>query len=234
MTVTDRGLVLTGGVGHPFEDAAPALAECLVRAGYAADITDNIEAAIAGITSNPPRLVAIYALRWSMTTGAKYASLRPQWGFTLSQVGRAALAAYVSNGGSLLVVHTGVICFDGWPEWREIVGGVWAWGRSSHPPRGPAHAQPTGCVHPVTDGIAEFDLDDDEVYADLDFKPGVVPLMTARASGRGERDCPVVWANQYGAGRVVCDTLGHDRRSIETPAHGRLIENAARWLRKAA
>ncbi len=225
-----RSLVLTGGIGHPFADSAPALAACFGRAGCVGDVTEDIEEGLRSLAPGAYRLVAVYALRWSMATGEKYAPHRAQWGFTLSQAGRTALQAHVKTGGGLLVLHTGIICFDGWPDWREMLGGVWAWGRSSHPPRGPVHAAPTTHRHPVTAGVEPFDLAEDEVYAGLDLDPSIVPLVGARADGHGDELHPVVWANRYGEGRVVCDTLGHDSRSIETSSHRRLIENAARWL----
>jgi type 1 glutamine amidotransferase len=233
MTGDARSLVLTGGIGHPFADSAPALAACLARAGSTADVTEDIEAGLATLASGGYRLVCVYALRWSMATGDKYASHRAAHGFTLSQAGRAALQAHVAGGGGLLALHTGIICFDGWPEWREMLGGVWDWGRSNHPPRGPVHVAPTASHHPVTAGVVPFDLEEDEVYARLDLRPGIVPLVDARARNGDDGAWPAVWSNDYGRGRIVCDTLGHDRRSIETPPHGRLIVNAARWLLEA-
>jgi len=233
MTCDARSLVLTGGIGHPFAESAPALAACLARAGCSADVTEDIEAGLATLATGGYRLVCVYALRWSMATGEKYAPHRAAHGFTLSHAGRAALQAHVAGGGGLLVLHTGLICFDGWAEWRDMLGGVWAWGRSNHPPRGPVHVAPTTRRHPVTEDVAPFDLEEDEVYAQLDLRQDVVSLVDARAhSGQGDA-WPAVWTNDYGRGRVVCDTLGHDRRSIETPAHGRLLVNAARWLLEA-
>jgi uncharacterized protein len=225
-----RSLVLTGGIGHPFADSAAALAACLGRAGCAGDVTDDIEAGLADLASGTYRLVAVYALRWSMSTGEKYAPHRAQWGFTLSPAGRVALQSHVKMGGGLLVLHTGLICFDGWSDWRAMLGGAWTWGQSSHPPRGRVHAVPTAHRHPVTAGVEPFDLVDDEVYAGLDLASNILPLVGARAEGHGDELHPAVWTNGYGEGRVVCDTLGHDSRSIATPSHRLLIENAARWL----
>jgi type 1 glutamine amidotransferase len=130
----------------------------------------------------------------------------------------------------LLVLHTGLICFDDWPGLRDIAGGVWRWGVSSHPPRGPVHVEPTGRSHPVMDGISAFDLAEDEAYQDLDMLDDVEPLATVRAMAHGKGAWPAIWARGYKNGRVVCDTLGHSRRSLEAPPHRRLLANAARWL----
>jgi hypothetical protein len=128
------------------------------------------------------------------------------------------------------MLHTGLICFDDWPGLRDIAGGVWRWGVSSHPPRGPVHVEPTGRSHPVMDGISAFDLAEDEAYQDLDMLDDVEPLATVRAMAHGKGAWPAIWARGYKNGRVVCDTLGHSRRSLEAPPHRRLLANAARWL----
>ncbi len=230
MTDGMANLVLTGGIGHPFADASQALAACLADAGCRSDITEDIEAGLASLATGKYRLATLYALRWSMRTGEKYAPHRAQWGFSLSARGQSALEAHVAQGGGLLVLHTGLICFDNWPGLRDIAGGVWRWGVSSHPPRGPVHVAPIVAAHPVMTGVSAFDLDDDEAYSELDLLPDVEPLATVRATAHDKGAWPAVWARTYKNGRVVCDTLGHDRRSLEAPAHRRLLANAARWL----
>ncbi len=225
-----RNLILTGGIGHPFADSAAALAECLADSGCRSDVTEDIEAGLETLAGGGYRLATLYALRWTMTTGEKYAPHRAQWGFTLSSRGQAALEAHVAQGGGFLVLHTGLICFDDWPGLRDITGGVWRWGVSSHPPRGPVHVAPTDKPHPVMAGVLAFDLAEDEAYQDLDLLADVEPLATVRATAHDKGEWPAVWARGYKKGRVVCDTLGHDRRSLETPSHRRLLANAARWL----
>jgi uncharacterized protein len=225
-----RNLILTGGIGHPFADSAAALAGCLADAGYHSDVTEDIEAGLESLARSEHRLVTLYALRWTMMTGEKYAPYRAQWGFRLSPRGQAALESHVARGGGLLVLHTGLICFDDWPELRDITGGVWRWGVSSHPPRGPVHVAPTTIPHPVMAGVPAFDLAEDEAYQELDLLADVEPLATVRATAHNKGAWPAVWARGYKQGRVVCDTLGHDRRSLETPTHRRLLANAARWL----
>ena len=80
--------------------------------------------------------------------------------------------------------------------------------------------------HPVVAGLADFDLID-ERYTGLKLVPGLVPLASHRLDGRRY---PLVWARQLGRSRVVADTLGHDVRSYESPAHRRLLSQAVRWL----
>lgn len=227
-----RNLLLTGGIGHPFADTAPALGALLAEEGIRSDITDDIEGGLAALAAGGFDMLTVYALRWCMLGNEKYAPHRAEWAFSLSEGGRRALEGFVAGGGGLLALHTAVICFDDWAGWKDIVGGVWAWGRSSHPPYGPVEVSPTAAPHPVTAGLPAFSLMD-EVYGDLDHTPDMVPLLTATAMAAGlpaDREAPALWARTVGRGRVIVDTLGHERSSLEHPVHRRILANSARWV----
>ncbi|MBM3598387.1 MAG: ThuA domain-containing protein [Alphaproteobacteria bacterium] len=225
-----RNLLLTGGIGHPFADAAPALATILDSAGIDSEITTDIEDGCARLPSGGFDLVTVYALRWRMLDNEKYAPHRAQWGFSLSSASRQALTDHVTKGGGLFAVHTAALCFDDWPEWRALAGGVWIWGQSFHPPRGDAAARVTDKPHPITSDVVPFDTVD-EVYSNLSLAADVVPLMTARAGNGGPdaKDWPILWARQVGRGRAVYDALGHDRVALEQPTHQRILRRAALW-----
>lgn len=220
-----RNLLLTGGINHPFADAARAVADLLEEVDFATRIEDDIEAGLARLADAPVDLVTVHALRWRMLVGDKYAPYRGQWAFSLSPAGQRALTDHLSRGGGLIALHTAVICFDDWPGWRELVGGVWRWNVSSHPPLGPVSVRIAPSTHPIVAGSSDF-ATVDEVYSDLDLAEDVVPLAYADA-GAGYR--PVIWARDLGRGRVVTDLLGHDRAAIEQPAHAALLRRAAEW-----
>jgi len=218
-----RNLILTGGIGHPFADASAALADILAVDGIVSAITQDIEQGLTDLGGFD--LVTVYALRWRMLVGEKYAPHRDQWAFSLSDAGRQALAGFVERGGGLMALHTAMVCFDDWPDWRRLLGAQWVWGRSAHPPFGPIAATPTAVVHPISEGAIPFALKD-EVYGHLDMEPGVEPLMMGDA---GAGSWPLVWARSVGQGRVFVDLLGHDRASLEQPTHRELIRHGARW-----
>jgi uncharacterized protein len=226
-----RNLILTGGLRHPFDDASQALQDMLAESGIESEITQDLEDGLARLSRDKYDMLTVYALRWRMLGDEKYAPHRAQWAFSLSRQGRDRITDYVRRGGALFGLHTASICFDDWPEWKEVLGGAWIWGRSFHPPRGPVLARPAGAGHPITDGSTTFEVND-EVYSNLDLMPDVTPLMSATAN-TGAPDAgaaPVLWARAYGAGRVVYDALGHDRASLEQPDHRRIILRSANWL----
>lgn len=223
-----RNLILTGGIRHPFVESAPALARILDAAGIHSEITTDIEDGAAKLSGGAFDLVTVYALRWRMLGDEKYAPHRAEWAFSPSPAMRRALSDHVDNSGGLLGVHTAALCFDDWPEWRDLLGGIWVWGQSFHPPRGPVAARPTDRAHPITSGLTAFESVD-EVYSNLTLAADVVPLMTAQANVGDARDWPALWARKVGRGRTVFDALGHDRAALEHPIHRRILARAALW-----
>jgi hypothetical protein len=138
------------------------------------------EAAIATVAKTRPALLTVYALRWTMQQGDKYAPYKERWGFSLSPESRAEVEAHLARGGGILALHTAIICFDDWAGWKEILAGRWEWGRSSHPPYGSVEVRPDAPDHPLVAGLPAFNLDD-EAYGNLDLDARVQPLLHVRA-----------------------------------------------------
>lgn len=226
MAASVRNLILTGGIGHPFADAAPALDGVLAEAGVRSTITDDIEGGLEELERGSFDLLTVYALRWRMQGSEKYAPHRDRWAFSLSEAGRQRLARFVTGGGGLLGLHTALICFDDWPDWKELLGGAWIWGRSAHPPRGPVTLRPTGLPHVITAGLPAFTVTD-EAYGNFDLAADVEPLATVEAEDGVA--WPALWARTIGQGRAVADTLGHDRATLEHPVHRQILTRAALW-----
>lgn len=219
-------VILTGGHTHPFATSAPALASLLAEHGIESILEFDPEAAMLQVSKMQPALLTVYALRWTMVQGGKYAPFREHWGFSLSSHARAEVAAHLARGGGILALHTAIICFDDWPGWEDILGGRWEWGRSSHPPYGSVETRLEAPGHPLIAGLPAFSLDD-EAYGNLRLDPRVQPLMHVRATGGAWH--PALWTHESGAGRVVVDTLGHDAGAFAHPIHRRIVARAALW-----
>jgi len=221
-----RNLVLTGGVRHDFESSTGTLVALLADAGIESEWTADIDAGVDRLRSENFDLLTVMALRWRMDGNPKYAALRNEFGFSLAAQSRSIIENFVSQGGGLFGLHTACLCFDDWPQWRDILGGSWIWGQSSHPPYGKVSVSPAGPRHLLTRELPAFELMD-EVYGGLDLAPGTIPLLTAHAGDGVEQ--PVLWAHEFGRGRVVFDALGHDRNSLRQPVHARLVQRCAAW-----
>jgi uncharacterized protein len=228
-----RVLVLAGGSphAHDFTDTGAAMASVAEAAGHDVEIVAHPDSAAVRLTDALPGrgldALVVLGLWWQMH-GDAYECWRAQYAYSCPPGTRAALADFVSGGGGMVAVHTAPICFDDWPEWGDIVGGSWAWGVSSHPPYGPVEADVIG-EHPVTAGLPHTIVLHDEVYGDLDVRPGVEVLATARRSVDDD-DQPIVWAHRFGRGRVVFDGFGHDAESIRHLHNGRMLRQAIAWV----
>lgn len=217
-------VVLSGGVAHDFPASSAAVAAVLTEAGLAATVEEDVETVLTGLASARP-LVVLNMLRWTMQV-PRYAAQRARWSLSLSAAARAALAAHLHAGGGLLGLHGASICFDDWPQWRELLGAAWRWDRSTHPPLdGPVRVTVATDRHPIVAGARDFDVVD-EVYGFLDRTDDVVGLMSAPHHGT---DHPLLWARTVGRGRVVYDALGHHVPSYDPPEHRRIVRRAARW-----
>ena len=220
-------VIVSGGVAHDFPATSAELVRVLAEAGLRATVETDVESVLGGLgpTAGQRPLVVLNLLRWTMQV-ERYAHLRDEWSISLSEPARTGLLEHVRSGGGLLAMHGASICFDDWPEWRELLGGVWRWEGSSHPPLdGAVRVTVATDRHPIVAGLDDFDVVD-EVYGFLDRTDDVVGLMY---SPHGGTDHPLLWARTVGAGRVVYDALGHHVPSYAVPEHRRIVQRAARW-----
>ncbi len=220
-------VLVSGGVAHDFPATSAELARVLGEAGFVPTVTEDVEGALTGLAapgSGARPLVVLNLLRWTMQV-ERYAHLRDQWSISLSPQARAGLAGHVAAGGGLLAMHGASICFDDWPQWRDLLGAAWRWDVSSHPPLdGPVDVRLVD-AHPIVAGLTDFRIVD-EVYGFLDRADDVAGLLF---SPHGGADHPLLWARRVGAGRVVYDALGHHVASYGVPEHREIVRRAARW-----
>lgn len=141
---------------------------------------------------------------------------------------RDNLTNFVKNGKGLVVLHAACTAFADWPEFSNLAGRVFN-GDLVHPhdPRGPFMVKIVQPQHPITQGMKDFEADD-ELYTCLAGDRPVEVLATARSRVTG-KDYLMAFVFQYGKGRVFHTTLGHDGRSIETPAVAELIRRGCLW-----
>lgn len=216
-----RNLLLSGGVAHDFPATSARLASLLAEAEIESVVCDDPVEGLRHVGEFD--LVTVNMLRWRMEV-ARYRHLKETWAISLPAESRAALEGHVRGGGGLLGLHSASICFDDWPEWRSVLGGVWDWECSGHPPLGTVSVQ-VGAPHPIVEGIEEFAIED-EVYGDLTKEPDVTGLLTSRRAGV---DHPLLWARTVDKGRVVYDALGHHVASYDVPEHRLVVQRAALW-----
>ncbi len=139
---------------------------------------------------------------------------------------RMNLVRFVKQGGGLVALHFACGAFGDWPEYRDLVGKVWD-GKNTHDPRGPFTVRITDSTHAITQGMRDFQADD-ELYTGLVGERPVQLLATARSRLTGE-DHPMAFAFAYGNGRVFHTPLGHDERAIQVPGTADLLRRGCGW-----
>ena len=219
-----RNVMLIGGIYHPFDEASVALARLLDTLGVESVITSDPDEAVQELANAD--LFTLYALRWRMLNHDKYIPFRKEWAYEIPESHSQRISEFVESGGSMLGLHTASICFDTWYEFSQLLGGVWRWDQTFHPPLGPVDIEAVG-EHPVVASLPSFSLTD-EIYHQLEIAPGSEVLLRGRVpDGPWE---PISWAHEAGEGRVLYSALGHDAASLQTPAHAQFLTRAAEWL----
>lgn len=152
----------------------------------------------------------------------------------LSEAARANLLSFVRGGKGLVALHFAVSSFSDWPEFQKLVGRTWVGKKeapegkaSGHADRGPFRARVVSAKHPITEGLADFDADD-ELYSRLAGDTPIEVLVTAESTFSKQTE-PLAWTLPQGQGRVFVTVLGHDVRARENPAFKALLTRGCAW-----
>ncbi len=139
---------------------------------------------------------------------------------------REGLLRHLSQGGSLLAVHSAATSFPGMGEWEQILGGRWVDGTSMHPKISETLIQVRTGSHPIVGDLTDFNVFD-ERYSYL--RAGADITVLAEHT-HDDLVHPLAWTHQYGPGRVVLDTLGHGVESYDSAGRVQLLRSEIGWL----
>ncbi|MFC1650713.1 ThuA domain-containing protein [Candidatus Latescibacterota bacterium] len=145
----------------------------------------------------------------------------------------SAVKAFVSNGGSAFFFHNASHISLSNEDFRDVEGAIY----TGHPPLIPFEVTIENTDHPITRGVKDFVVTDDQHYVIYDKDPKHV-LMRSRnfsvdyvgSHGNQGRSCECGWAYDYDRGRVVFMSPGHLIPTLWNPEYVKLQKNAVRWL----
>jgi len=224
-----RNLLITGGWAHPFDRAAPVLANIIdstfeqrMQSTVVWDLPDARDA----LAVEDFDLITVFACWFTMRDPRYSAEQRTTWARSIDLDLRELLLAHRDAGRPLFAMHTATICFDEWPQWGEWLGGQWDWKASYHPPIGDVSLT-ARMHHPIVSGVGDFTVVD-ECYSKLNISSSVLRLAEGQTKHHDAAEC-LLWCKED-RGRVVYDALGHDVASLTSDAHQRLIRQAVAWL----
>ena len=141
-----------------------------------------------------------------------------------------AVRDFVENGGSALFLHnvTHVGLTD--PNFRSVLGA----GYAGHPPIRTYKAKIINRDHPITKGVNDFVVTDEQHYMVYDKDRKHIFMETVNAEGldyRGQgATAPGGWAYDYGKGRICYLSPGHLLTVLWNAELIKLHKNAVRWL----
>jgi hypothetical protein len=141
-----------------------------------------------------------------------------------------AVRQFVEGGGSALFLHNSTHIGLTNPDFRDVLGAAYA----GHPAIRTFKVNVTNPDHPITKGVRNFVVTDEQHYMDYDKDRKYVLLETVSVDGVDYRGRGATslggWAYDYGKGRVCYFSPGHMVSVLWNPEYVKLQHNAVRWL----
>jgi uncharacterized protein len=207
-----RILLLLGGTWHDFSGFAGAMQALYEPRGWEVEPTYEL----GRLLSIDHDVVLSYTCM--SVEGDGRSETWPK-GMTDAQV--EGLASWVRAGGGLLAAHAATVVGNSAPALGALLGGTFL----SHPPAMPFTIVPMSRVHPITDGVEAFSVDD-ELYIQR-YDASVHVHMVALHDNVAH---PMVWTRREGAGKVAHVALGHSEKVWAAEPYRRLMTQAMAWL----
>src|SRR5438093_1750160 len=140
---------------------------------------------------------------------------------------RTNLEAFLQGGGGMVVLHDG-ICGTNAAWFASVTGGAKQHGETNWQ-RGLVGLYFGVASHPITAGIANFDLDD-EMFFKLQLAPGAKVIATTFHTAK--EIIPQMWTYERGAGRVFTSCQGHKYSNFGLPHFRGLFLRGIAWAGK--
>lgn len=143
-----------------------------------------------------------------------------------------AVKDFVAKGGAAFFFHNNSHVSLASDDYREVEGAIY----TGHPAIRPFWVRITDHTHPITKGVEDFLVVDEQHYVTYDKDPKYVFMRSENAEGLSFGDqgtsCEAGWAYDYGKGRVVFMAPGHMISALWNPEYVKLQKNAVQWLLK--
>ncbi len=147
-----------------------------------------------------------------------------------------AVKEFVENGGAAFFYHNNSHVSLASQDYRDVEGAIY----TGHPAIRPFKVQITNHDHPITRGVGDFIITDEQHYVKYDKDAKYVLMRSINEDGHEYRSsignqgtsCEAGWAYDYGNGRVCFMAPGHMITVLWNPEYEKLQKNAVRWLLK--
>jgi len=141
---------------------------------------------------------------------------------------------WVEEGGSLWAWHNNSRLSLMRPDYRDVQGATIL----GHPPIRPFKVKIINHDHPITKGVNDFVVTDEQHFLVYLKDPKCVLAISVNEDGLTYPDkdkkpsttCEAVWAYDYGKGRVCFMAPGHAITALWNPEFEKMQKNAVKWL----
>ncbi|MBI4553828.1 MAG: ThuA domain-containing protein [Candidatus Latescibacteria bacterium] len=210
-------ILLAGDRYHHAEDAFRGVGPAMEAAGLVVEYTTDY-AALNKEVLDGKRLLVI--LRDGMEWPNGFDQPSEVW---MQPHQEAAIEGFVAAGGAFMPLHNAGWAYPWRNGYRRVMGGYY----QGHPPILPFDVKVVNHIHPITAGVEDYEIVDEQHFLWFDYDR--VDLLL-KSQGRDGRESAAGWAYDYGQGRVAYLANGHTLEILQHPMVQRLLRNAVRWL----
>jgi type 1 glutamine amidotransferase len=150
----------------------------------------------------------------------------------LTEEQAGALKEFVMAGNGFYSLHNNSHVSLSSKTYRDVMGGAYI----GHPPLRPFKVRVVNSTHPITQGIHDFVVNDEQHYVEYDKDRKYLLLEAENVDGLTYQNLGAKsiagWAYDYGRGRVVFTSPGHTVHALWAPEYLKLQKRAVQWLLK--
>ena len=150
----------------------------------------------------------------------------------LTEEQAGALKEFVMAGNGFYSLHNNSHVSLSSATYRDVMGGAYI----GHPPLRPFKVRVVNSSHPITQGIGDFMVNDEQHYVHYDKDRKYILLEAENVDGLTYQNLGAKsiagWAYDYGRGRVVFTSPGHTIHALWVPEYLKMQKRAVQWLLK--
>jgi type 1 glutamine amidotransferase len=144
----------------------------------------------------------------------------------------SAIKDFVNAGNGFYALHNCSHISLSSKNYREVMGGAYI----GHPPLRPFRVRPSANSHPITQGLGEFMVNDEQHYVEYDKDRSHIILEAENIDGLSYQKLGTKsiggWAYSFGQGRVVFTAVGHTIHAMWNPTYLQIQKRSVQWLLK--